>query len=274
MEQKRNPEIYFHMGLERTGTTFLQQSVFPNLGDIYYVPKSQYKNIVEIIKNSNCNKFLLTHESKALFQEIKKFSAKYPDARIILVFRRHDKWIASHFKREIKNGYSKNFNDFIDLENDTGTWKKEDLYYFPKVKFIEECFNKPPLILFQDELKSSPEDFVRKILKYTGAKEASPIPYKAQHTSYSNKELKFRHWVTQNTIFKRIEVKNRKFPLIRRFYNKFVRYASLYIAKLIPNKWMGAEPLIPEEELKRIREFYGDDWEKVKEYAHNNNPVS
>jgi hypothetical protein len=275
MEFKKNPEIFFHAGLERTGTTFLQRSVFPKLKNIYYIPKNQYHNRDEIISNTNYSKYLLSHESKVIQEELKKFAAKYPNAKIILVFRRHDKWIASHYKRQIKNGYSRSFKEFIHLENDTGLWKKEDLYFLPKIKFIENCFRRPPVVLFHDELKSSPKDFVRKILEITGVEEHEPIPYKAKHTSYTDKELKVRRRVNQLPLLKTIEVnKHKKFRTAKKLYNKTIRYPTLHLGRLIPESFLSSEPLIPKEELEKIREFYEKDWENIKEYARKNNPIT
>ncbi len=274
MESKKDPEIFFHAGLERTGTTFLQQSLFPKLKNIYYIPKKQYKNSDKIIFKTNYDKYLLSHENKLLYPEMKKFASKYPNAQIILVFRRHDKWIASHYKRQIKNGYSKNFKEFIDLENNTGLWKKEDLFFLPRIKCIEECFKQPPLVLFHDELKSSPKDFVRKILKITGTEEHVPIPFKARHTSYTDKELKVRRRVNQKPLLKTIKVKNKRFKTLRKLYNKTVRYTTLYIARLIPEHFISDAPLIPVTELEKIRDYYAKDWENIKEYAKKHNPVS
>ena len=275
MDQKKSPEIYFHVGLGRTGTTFMQRSVFPKFKDIYYINKQQYRNTDDIIASTNYSKYLISHEfSKALIDEMKKFSATYPDAKIIVVFRRHDKWIASHYKRHLKNGYPKDFNGYFDLDNNTGLWKIEDLYYMPKIKCIEECFNHQPLILFHDELKENPQQFVQKILDFTGVKDTYPINYSPRHTSYSDKELKIRHWVNKHTIFKKIGVKNRKLSTLRRLYNKIVRYTTLYIARLIPEKMVSNKPLIAKEDLARIREFYKEDWEASKKYARDNNPLA
>ena len=274
MTSANQPEIYFHVGLGRTATTFMQRSVFPMFKDIYYINKQQYKNTDEIISGTNAEKYLISHEfSKKLINEMKQFSKKYPDAKIIIVFRRHDKWIASHYKRSLKNGFPSGFKGYIDLENDQGFWKKEHLYYYPKIQCILDCFKHKPLVLFHHDLKNDPEKFVRKILDFTGVKETQPINYKPRHTSYSDKELKAREWVNQHTIFKEIPVINYKYKQFRRLYNKAIRYTVLNIARLIPNSWISDEPLIDKEYLEQIREFYKDDWEKTLQYAKENNPL-
>ena len=274
MAKQSKPEIYFHVGLGRTATTFMQQSVFPKFKNIYYINKHQYRNADQIIETTQQDKYLISHEfSKKLINEMKQFSKKYPDAKIIIVLRRHDKWIASHFKRSLKNGFPSGFKGYFDLDEDNGFWKKEHLDYYSKLKCIDECFHHKPLVLFHQDLKDDPGKFLQQILDYTGVKETAPISFKPRHTSYGNKELKIREWVNQHTVFKEIGVKDYKFSELRRLYNKTIRYTVLNVAKLIPSSMVSDKPLIPEAELARIREYYQEDWDKCLQYATENNPV-
>ena len=274
MATHQHPELYFHVGLGRTGTTFLQEAVFPKFKDIYYINKKGYKRIDEIIESTNAEKYLHSHEfSKKLIEEMRRFSQKYPHTKIILVLRRHDKWMASHYKRNIKNGMPANFDAYLDLDSDQGFWKQEDVFYMPKIKCIESCFNPKPLILFHHELKEDPQQFVQKILDYTGVKETGPISYAPVHTSYSDKQLKARRWFSQKTPLKELGVKNRKFRQLRRWYNKSIRYSILALSRIMPLNSESSEPLIPTEQLQRIREFYQDDWEQALQYARENNPL-
>ena len=38
-------KVYFHVGISKTGSTFLQKRVFPFLSKIDYVPTNRYQNI-------------------------------------------------------------------------------------------------------------------------------------------------------------------------------------------------------------------------------------
>ncbi|RLD17565.1 MAG: hypothetical protein DRI36_03430, partial [Caldiserica bacterium] len=99
-------EVYFHVGLGKTGSKYLQFVFFPKLKGIYYIHFSKYKKSKEIIKRKNFKKFLVSREFDRQFEdEINWFSKDFPDAKPIMVLRRHDSWILSQFKRFIKNGY-------------------------------------------------------------------------------------------------------------------------------------------------------------------------
>lgn len=273
MDLQKKPEIFFHVGLGRTATTFMQRSVFPKFKNIYYINKHHYRKADQIIAATQQDKYLISHEfSKELNKEMKQFSYKYPNAKIIIVFRRHDKWIASHYKRSLKNGFPSGFKGYFDLDKDTGFWKKEHLDYYNKLKCIDECFNHKPLVLFHQDLKDNPKKFLQQILDYIGVKETGPICIKTRHTSYGDKELKVREWVNSHTIFKEVGVKDYKLSELRRLYNKTIRYTVLNFAKIIPDSMVSDKPLIPGDELKRIRDYYKNDWEKCIKYAKENNP--
>ncbi|MCF8230719.1 MAG: hypothetical protein K9J27_00915 [Bacteroidales bacterium] len=268
------PTIFWHVGLGRTATTFMQSQVFPKLKGVYYISKKNFKNADEIINQTHHNKYLLSHEfNRDLNEVLRNFSRKYPDARIIIVLRKHEEWIASHYRRVVKNGSPCLFKEYFDADNNKGTWKIDDLYYYPKLKCIEKNFNHKPLVLFHHDLKERPEYFLNQILKYLGISQYDPISFKARHTSYKDKELKFRRWVTRHTFLKEREYRARHLRggMIR-FMNKTYRYVVLYLARLIPDALLSDEPLIPQEELDKIKAMYKNDWERCQQYARENNP--
>jgi hypothetical protein len=55
----------------------------------------------------------------------------------------------------------------------------------------------------------------------------------------------------------------------------FIRYRALLwssaifmrFANLAPERWLSDEPLIRDERLKQVREFYADDWQACIEYV-------
>ncbi len=92
----KKPTVFFHPGLPKTATTFLQQQAFPKLNDVRFTKKHHFKYHESIIQQSEHEKFLFSFERDVTMeQSLAKFSGEYPDAGIILSFRRHDKWIAS-----------------------------------------------------------------------------------------------------------------------------------------------------------------------------------
>ena len=47
--ESANKNIYFHVGISKTGSTFLQKRVFPRLSKITYIPTNKYYRVFEEI---------------------------------------------------------------------------------------------------------------------------------------------------------------------------------------------------------------------------------
>ena len=269
------PEIYFHVGLGKVASTYLQHRVFPKLEGIRYIPTGKYKKSKEIIKNENHDKFLVSREFDVQFErEVRWFTKTYPEARIIILFRRHESWIASQYRRYVKNGWFWNFDKFFDLENDAGFWKKKDLFFYPKLEIIEECSSQKPLVLFHEELKEDPWIFFDKISQYSNTTYyKDKISLERVHTSYSEKQLKIlrkfcREYVGK--VPKGYSNKVKHWIYYRPWWAFF--HLVMYIASVLPERMVPEEELISTEQLDSIRQAYEEDWNKIREYARKNNP--
>ncbi|MCP4310571.1 MAG: hypothetical protein GY790_04865 [Bacteroidetes bacterium] len=265
-------QVFFHVGLGKTGTTYLQYRVFPKLQGIKYIQRTNYRDFkyVKLITNASDQKFLVSNEFDIqLESEARKIASKYPRAKIIIVLRRHDSWIASQYRRNVKNGYPESFDKFIDVENDKGKWKKAELYYYPKLMMLEQLFRSKPLVLFHDELLNNPHSFIGKICAFTGSDfNKESISLRRKHTSYNEKQLKVRRQLSKKQ--NRNQPVRSKIYWIRKIQNILrmpERYLSLYIAYLVPSRWLSDEPLISTESMARVRTYFEEDWKKCEEYS-------
>lgn len=275
MPERKAPEIFFHVGLGKVASKYLQFKVFPRLQGICYIPTGKYKNSKKIIERSIEDKFLISREfDRQLESECKWFSNDFPQAKTIILLRRHDSWIASQYRRFVKNGFPGKFTDFMDIEKDQGEWKKKELLFFEKIKILEKCFQYKPLVLFFDDFKTNPKEFLSKMIHYMDAGiDFDKISYTPKHSSYNEKQLKIMQKLSKK--FRLIEDKERKsqfYKSIRRILKMPIRYPILYLAQLLPESCLSKNDLIPSEELQLIRETYAGDWNKCLEYAKRNNP--
>ncbi len=46
----------------------------------------------------------------------------------------------------------------------------------------------------------------------------------------------------------------------------------MYMAIIFPKSWVPKGPLIAPDYLKKVNDLYFDDWNKITQYAQNNNP--
>lgn len=269
-------EIYFHVGLGKVASTYLQQCVFPRLEGIHYIPTRQYRKSMAIIPKLQAKKILVSREFDRQFeQEVRWFTSTYPQVRIIVILRRHDAWIASQYRRHVKNGWFYEFKQFFDLEGDQGYWKHEDVLYYPRLRVIEETCKHKPLVLFHDELVNDPWAFFNKIAAYTGTGYSqSRISLRSVHTSYGEKQLSVLRSFCKRYIRKVPQGHANKLKhwlFYRPYWALF--HLIMYAANLVPDRMVSDQPLIDPSLLEQVRGMYTTDWEQVRQYAEENNPI-
>ena len=270
------PEIYFHVGMGKAASTFLQYNVFPRFRDIYYIQRTKYRRSIRIISGRKYQKYLVSGElDNRLFESyIKEFSSFYPETKTIIILRNHESWIASQYRRYIKNGNPWEFHEFFDLENDHGYWKKKDLYYYPLIKLLEQYFNYKPYVLFYNDLRLNPEEFIRKIASYVGGRyNINQVDLSRRHSSYNDKQLKaILHLSRRIDIRRKRKGTNKTIRVIKGFIPNIIRYTTLYLALLLPDSFFGPDILISPEMLEEIKKHYSSDWDQCVKYAMDNNP--
>lgn len=262
-------QISFHVGLGKTASTFLQKRLFPRLEGVHYLPTGRYRSSKQLIAKSESPKILVSREFDRQFeQEVRWFTSTYPQARIIVVFRRHSSWVASQYRRQVKNGFTGSVQDFIDLEQNRGIWDVKELSYYSKIRLIQACCQNPPLVLLYEDLVEHPSGFVDCITNYLGASLKRPVSFRPVHRSYSDQQLKVlqafcKRWVPnpprgkQNKVWHWLTYK----PIWALFH------LVLFAARFLPNRWVSGRPLLDAEYVAAIDEYAADDWRQVCGFA-------
>ena len=62
-------QIYFHVGLGKVASTYLQHEVFPKLKGIHYLPTGKYKRSKSIIPQLEVAKVLVSREFDRQFED-------------------------------------------------------------------------------------------------------------------------------------------------------------------------------------------------------------
>ncbi len=270
MENTNNQQktLFFHVGLSKTGSTYVQNKFFHKLKGIRYIHTSKYFSYDKIIEESREEKLLFSREFDRQFErEVSKIAEKYPYAKIIIVLRSNEQWIASQYRRYVKNGGYADFDKFIDIKSDNGIWKIKDANFYPNLLFIEKYFTNKPLVLFYEDLKNDPHLFFEKIMIFTDTTyDKKEISLSSKHKSYSDKQLMFVKKITRRlSVSDHYKVAEEKMTWFRYRKRWLVLHLALYLAKILPLKYK--DELIPEAFLTEYKAFYHDDWNKCIEFA-------
>jgi len=211
--------LVIHIGLPRTGTTFLQKNVFPNIENVHFLHRGVPSNIRNIVSYKvlegkvnlvsdelyTINNFSSTNEVGP-FVVADRIYKIFPDAKIILVIREKEDW-----KRSLYNQYLKSKPSYISFEE----WESDILFDFDfkKYEIYLKKFFKEVLVLHYEDMKKEQKRFIKDLCNFIGCK----VP---EHTtgvinkSLSKRQLKFMRRV------KNLEVPN----CLKKFLAELLRH--------------------------------------------------
>lgn len=266
-------EVYFHVGLPKTASTFLQRRVFPYLKGICYYKKHDFKKHLKKLNACSESRILLSYEfnphpgdrdGEAYLEFVSNAHEKvFP----IIVFRKHSSWLSSRYKYRIRKHGTHTLEQFLDEQTPVGKQTRSFLKYHDKIVFLEKKFGNAPLVLFQEEIKHHPFEVIKTIARHTGASfNEKDIEVGVVKKAYPEKSLK---WVLRfNRSYKYAPGTVRP-RFLRKLYKKISQlllHTFAFAGKFLPDPQPG-QPLIEKDVLNRIDREYADDWEKCKAYA-------
>lgn len=260
------PEVYFHVGLGKVASTWLQKKVFPKLKGLKYLGPRRYRKVKSLLSNIESGVILVSREfDRQLEEELQAFAQHHPHFQVIVLFRRHDEWIASQYRRYVKNGWLGTFQDFFDLANDRGFWRRHELDYRAKLHAIERISGNKPIVMLYDDLRSDPERFAKKLADAMGVSFQGAVDSGKVHASYSEKQLKVLQAFCKRFIRRVPQGKSNKLLHWLTYKPVWLLYhLVLYGAKLLPDSWVKSGALIPEEQLEVVRRHFAADWKEVE----------
>lgn len=261
--------LYFHIGLPKTGTTFLQREVFPKWRGVAYIDGDSKSDTLKSLLLGDFEKpVLISREWMAKDLILRNLSELFPNSRLIIGFRKHYPRILSSYNQQIVGvpASSLPFEKFFDIENAEHR-EKPNLNYSKRIEFIERHFDHEPFVFLQEELSNNLEGLLKDLQAYIGG--TSPDPSEVKKV-LSNKALGY----SQLQVIRRI---NRLFTSprgskgvlpyspftwqMRRLLMKTVRYT-------IPSG-TDLSSAMTDEHRRAISEYYADDWSYVVRYISN-----
>jgi hypothetical protein len=265
LEHIDQTNITFHLGLEKTGSTFLQLNIFRNLSGIRYHRKSRFKYFQDIILKAPESKHFFTFETdRELPFNVDKIARVLPYANVFLILRRHDSWLASQYHYHIRKHGFLTVQEFFDLENDAGFRKKQELLLRPKIDYIETHMKGRVLFLNFGELKSDPAAYVQRIVSFLQA-DLDPTAdiHRARKKAFSLKQNRILMKFNRFYRYQKAETSSRFLNKVHYKYREFLLHTVAFLARFVPQSLVSQEPLIPKGYLEEVRAYYEEDWQYV-----------
>jgi hypothetical protein len=263
--------VFIHIGLHKTGTTYLQSEIFPKLKGIAYVPWSRFETFFRPRNEANC---LISREGlsgglwappdqrEATFRTL---SECFPEARILIAFRRHDSYIVSTYRQHLQQGGTLSFSEYFTLGKGSSFMKPEQFAFSPFLEWIERYFHTPPFVFFFEELQTNSGVLLAEMTRFLGA---DPLPLSDLSRRSHNRGLPYH----AASILRRLNRLNKSALNPRgRWHldNHWTRVFQIDPAS-IGQQWLA---WLPEREFFSARartevlDFFREDWERVVGFA-------
>jgi hypothetical protein len=266
-----NNNIYFHVGLHKTASTYLQNVVFPKWPGVNYL---RYRNIEYFLRLSEGEKYLISCEglSGATFAALEerrrglaRLAEMFPGANAIIGLRPHGGFVASLYSQYLRYGGDAPFEDFFSLKGpqDRVVWRREDLNFRALIECLEASFGKPPFVFLMSELRSNRDGLFSDLAGFFGV---SDTPRLAGEEEALNVSLGAWQGRLLRSINRRAGVlyspdgRNRPFPRLARW-----QLDPTTICRRVLGRLPGG-PLVSAEARARIDEAYREDWDFVIDY--------
>lgn len=213
--------IILHIGMQRTGTTFLQNSIFPNIQEVnlanFYrhdgikfdmlgredvqsiltnIEKYEYNTVykkiyrhfqddkINLISNENIYCEMWTKKDKRV-EKIEKTKEFFPNAKIIFGIRDKRDLLLSWYKKYVVNGGTLSFQDFKQV-----TVNIDKFDYGSYTKYLLELFGKENVYIYRfEEMKRDIYSFVNGICNFMGV-DSPNFKNKKWNVGYSLWQLK------------------------------------------------------------------------------------
>lgn len=258
---KSYDEVYFHIGLHKTGTTYLQEKVFPdldldfcNIPDHHYfhAPEGEFSNnslLMEIerkTKKKGSNKLLVSQEflsgdiedDKKIDKRLiaSRIKSLFPKAKILIVLRNQVDYVESlyNFRVVIRGHEHRSFRKYLDeeLPDLMGKLQYENLVEYYYGLFAPDNVK----ILLYEELNENPAAFLGAVCDWLGMDKGQFRSTKVNSVQRNDRLISSHRIinlpldVTLNQMFKWHLIGPTNLSRLRNYYYKFKR---LYLADII-----------------------------------------
>ena len=177
-------EIFVHIGFHKTGTTFLQRKIFPNLKNVNYVHNGKLLNLVGsyekvLISNEAFSGIPYHWNEKRYYEQfcsnIARLKSIFGNFKVIVGFREPSSMVNSFYKQFLHEGGVLTFEEFFG-NHPEAVIQDEDLYFSRFYNHLRKNFDEEQLFCYDhSQLLYEPLRVISALLQFLGQKTSASL---------------------------------------------------------------------------------------------------
>lgn len=269
-----NPKYFFHIGFPKTGSTYLQKSIFPQFKDTSFFGRSM--NIKKNIDKYNFQKnILISDESigggafegnwaEQFYENMLKLKNMYPNGAIILCVREQTDLISSIYNQYIQQGGTYSFKKLWN----SSIFKLHDFLFKYRINVIRSIFS-DLLIIDYDQLLLEPLNVFNRLIYFMG------IDCNVNDLNINTGKFNESLGIIQGSVLRKINSLDyllQRTPLIPSLRNRLFkkmkispRYICQKRLKFLDSRKFDCSVHLKDKELKSLN----DDWKWTLKFIEN-----
>lgn len=265
-------QFALHIGLHKTGTSYLQRVIFPKFENLHYlhgarelrslVRDNPGRGPVLISDESLSGTFLGGHWLEEFERNMRAVARLFGDPAVIIGFRRHDDLLLSFYKQYLHRGGTGEVSHLFDPFGGGGLLREEELFFRSRIELLDRLFSRV-FVCTREELRDRPMKLISDLEAFLEGAEFSNEPL-----TESKKNVGVRGVLQAGLLrsLNRLNARLEQLPGSPTLYNETFRRWKFTPRRICQNRlgFIDSAPLeLPEKLGDWLREQYREDWQYV-----------
>lgn len=271
-------KVYLHIGYPKTGTTWFQEKLYPEVKDIAFYNPNAVRKILGDFGNRNapeliqekiakhnkpivlCNENMIGGPKKCQ-QNAEFYNRTFPSATVILFLRNQVNKYASNYNQYVKSGGTLSIQDYLFLDGNHELVGGERHKYDKLLNIYKAAFGAERVhVYLYEDFSANPQQFMQQFLQRYEFKVDKAVSFQLVNRSLSKNLLSIKRLTNRFTKLQAEWLKSRnykkKYFLHIPYWHQFSYYLFQFLSYFSKANSNITKQTLGKENIKIIAEYF------------------